>query len=173
MINHTSAGVEGVVAKRLDHPYRAGGRTWVKLRTRLTAEAVIGGVLGSLEHPEALIRGRPDHRGRLRVAGRTTPLPRAARAEIAAMLTPAVGDHPWPPVIPSSRFGHLASTPIEYVQVAPTTVVELDVDVSFENHRWRHDARFVRLRPDLRPRDLSRTLPVPMRAGCSRRSSII
>jgi ATP-dependent DNA ligase len=154
MLDHTSAGVEGVVAKRFDHPYRGNGRTWVQVRTRLTAAAVVGGVLGSLEQPEALILGRPDHRGRLRVAGRTTPLPRAARTEIAAMLTPAVGCHPWPPVIPSSRFGHLASAPVEYVQVAPTTVVELDVDVSFENHRWRHGARFVRIRADLQAADV-------------------
>jgi hypothetical protein len=128
-------------------------QTRVKIRTRLTAEAVVGGVLGSLEQPEALILGRPDSR-RLRVAGRTTPLPRAARTEIAAMLTPAVGGHPWPPVIPSSRFGHLASAPIEYVQVDPTMVVELDVEVSFENHRWRHSARFVRIRAELQPKDL-------------------
>jgi ATP-dependent DNA ligase len=25
---HIDSGIEGVVAKRLDHPYRAGGRTW-------------------------------------------------------------------------------------------------------------------------------------------------
>jgi ATP-dependent DNA ligase len=31
MLNHTSAGVEGVVAKRLDHPYPGNGRTWVKV----------------------------------------------------------------------------------------------------------------------------------------------
>jgi ATP-dependent DNA ligase len=94
MLLRASAGVEGVVAKRLDHPYRANGRTWMKIRTRMTAEAIIGGVLGSLEQPEALILGRPDHRGRLRVAGRTTPLPRPARTEIATVLTPAVGGHP-------------------------------------------------------------------------------
>jgi CubicO group peptidase (beta-lactamase class C family) len=27
------------------------------------------------------------------------------------------------------------------MQVAPTAVVELDVDTAFENHRWRHSAR--------------------------------
>jgi hypothetical protein len=31
-----------------------------KVRTRLTAEAVVGGVLGSIAHPEALIVGRYD-----------------------------------------------------------------------------------------------------------------
>jgi hypothetical protein len=60
----------------------------------LTAEAIVGGVIGSLEQPEALILGRRDYRGRVRVAGRTTPLPPAARTQIAAVLTPAAGDHP-------------------------------------------------------------------------------
>jgi hypothetical protein len=70
------------------------------------------------------------------------------------VLTPAAGGHPWPPAIPSSRFGQLPSTPVEYLQVAPTAVVELDVDTSFENHRWRHGARFVRIRADLGAADL-------------------
>jgi hypothetical protein len=39
-------------------------------------------VLGSIARPEALIVGRYDARGRLRVAGRTTALPRPARAEL-------------------------------------------------------------------------------------------
>src|SRR5215212_9949680 len=43
---HTGTGLEGVVAKRLDQPYRAGRRGWQKLRTRITAEAVVGGITG-------------------------------------------------------------------------------------------------------------------------------
>ena len=155
MLNHTGSGVEGVVAKRLDHTYRGNSRTWSKIRTRLTAEAIVGGVIGSLEQPEALVLGRHDHHGRLRVAGRTTPLPPAARSEIAAALTPAAGGHhPWPPTIPSRWFGQIPSEPVEYLQVALNTVVELDVDTAFENHRWRHGARFVRIRADLRASDL-------------------
>ena len=74
-------GIEGVVAKRRDQRYRPGARSWQKLRARDTAEAVIGGVFGTLEHPEALVLGRY-RGGRLRVVGRTSPLPLAARAEL-------------------------------------------------------------------------------------------
>ncbi|WP_433559210.1 ATP-dependent DNA ligase [Pseudonocardia xinjiangensis] len=161
LLNHSEAGVEGVVAKRMDHPYRAGGRMWRKVRTRFTAEAVVGGVVGTVERPEALIVGRPDHRGRLRVAGRTTPLSRAARGDIAPVLTAAGAEHPWPPTIASSRFGRRPSEPVTYVQVAPTTVVELDVDSAFEDHRWRHPPRFIRVRRDLWPSDVSIASPVP------------
>ncbi|MCU1628759.1 MAG: dependent ligase [Pseudonocardia sp.] len=155
LTDHSAAGTEGVVAKRLDQPYRPGGRTWRKIRTRLTAEAVVGGVLGSIARPEALILGRYDTNGRLRVAGRTTPLPRPARTELGRILTPeAAGTHPWPVTIPSSRFGQRPSEPIDYVQVAPRTVVELEVDTSFEQDRWRHATRYVRVRADLHPGDV-------------------
>jgi ATP-dependent DNA ligase len=155
LTQHSAAGIEGVVAKRRDQPYRAGGRTWRKIRTRLTAEAVVGGVLGSIARPEALILGRYDTRGPLRGAGRTTPLPHPARAELGHLLTtPAPGTHPWPATIPSSRFGQRPGEPLDYLQIAPTTVVELDVDTSFEQDRWRHATRYIRVRPDRHPRDV-------------------
>jgi hypothetical protein len=127
----------------------------LKIRTRLTAEAIVGGVLGSLEQPEALILGRPDPQGRLRVAGRTGRLSPTVRSKIAALLTPAGGDrHPWASSIPSSWFAQLPSKPIGYQPVVPDTVVELDVDTTFERHRWRHGARFVRIRADLQAADV-------------------
>jgi hypothetical protein len=125
-----------------------------KIRTGLTAEAIVGGALGSVARPEALIVGLYDTHGRLRVAGRTTPLPRPARAELRHVLAPVPSTHPWPTTIPSSRFGQRPSGPIDYVQVTPTTVFELDVGISFEYDRWRYATRYVRLRADLHPGDV-------------------
>ena len=147
MLGHTGSGIEGVVAKRLDQTYRAGGRSWHKVKTRMTAEAVVGGVLGSLDEPEALIIGRFNERGRLRIAGRTTPLGASTRLRLAPLLAAAGDDHPWPNVIPSARFGRRTSEPIEYVQVRPKVVVELDVDAAYEQDQWRHAVRFVRGAP--------------------------
>jgi len=45
--------------------------------------------------------------------------------------------------------------PTVYTQVGPEMVVEVAVDTAVEHHRWRHPARFVRLRPDLHPIDLA------------------
>src|SRR4029453_8740537 len=78
MLGHGGTGIEGVVAKRLEQPYRPGVRAWHKLRTRLTAEAVVGGVIGPADAPRVLILGRCDAHGRLRVAGRSTQLRPAA-----------------------------------------------------------------------------------------------
>jgi hypothetical protein len=89
-----------VVAKRLDQAYRAGGRTWRKVRTRTTAEAVVGGVL----------RAAP------RVSGRTTPLSLLARSMMINVLQSPVASHPWPRTIRSS-FGQLARKPVAYTKV--------------------------------------------------------
>lgn len=48
------SGVEGVAAKKRDQRYCLGAPGWQKLRSQRTAEAVIGGVLDTLERSDAL-----------------------------------------------------------------------------------------------------------------------
>jgi hypothetical protein len=88
------------------------------------------------------------------IAGRTGPLPVSLQRDVPELLVAAGGTHPWPEVIPSSRFGQRPSKPVEYTRVEPSLVVELDVDMAFEQYRWRHAARLVRLRRDLAAGDL-------------------
>jgi ATP-dependent DNA ligase len=154
MLNHGEAGIEGVVAKRLDQSYRTSGGTWQKIRTRRTAEAIVGGVLGTLDNPGGLVLGLPEPSGQLRIAGRTGQLAPKHRREVLAALRPCAGAHPWPDAIPSSRFGQRPSQPVEYTRVTPTVVVELAVDTSFDDDRWRHAVRFLRVRHDLAVGDL-------------------
>jgi ATP-dependent DNA ligase len=155
MREHIGTGIEGVVAKRLGHTYAPGRRWWSKHRTRLSAEAIIGGVVGPLDAPRALILGRHDTRGKLRVVGRTIPLQRTASAEIARLLTMPRGPHPWPTVLPGGRFGLPGQDPVAHTPVDPAVVVELDVDTSFEAGRWRHGAKLRRVRYDLQPEDVT------------------
>jgi hypothetical protein len=98
--------------------------------------------------------GRLDEQGRFRVVGRTTALTLPARRELGAVLTSPVTAHPWPAVLPASRFGQWSSTDVTYTQVEPHVVVEIDADTSFEHGRWRHPTKFVRYRADLDPADL-------------------
>lgn len=149
-------GIEGVVAKRLDHGYRPGLRSWVKVKTRMSVEGVVGGVVGPLDAPRALILGRYDRRGRLRVIGKTHPLP--ATVDFADLFrASAAGVHPWPTPLLASRFGLPGTTdPVEHTPVAPEVVVELEVDTAYEHGRFRHGAKYLRTRTELRATDLSR-----------------
>ena len=125
-----------------------------KVRTRTTADAVVGGVIGPVNAPEALLLGLPDERGRLRIAGRTGPLTLPARHELGALLVPPQHVHPWPQLLPSSRFGQLPGDLVDYTPTEPLLVVEVDADVCFEVERWRHATTFRRVRGDLHPADL-------------------
>ncbi len=60
MRDHLDAGVEGVVIKHREHGYRPRRRSWWKVRARTTADAVVAGVIGPLNAPEALLLGLPD-----------------------------------------------------------------------------------------------------------------
>jgi hypothetical protein len=103
------------------------------VRARATADAVVGGVIGSLDRPEALVLGVFTAHGRLRVVGPTGPLPRAARSELGHLLTAPVRRHPWPTTLPASRFGQLPGARIAYTQVEPELVVEFEHDLAFEH----------------------------------------
>jgi ATP-dependent DNA ligase len=155
MRDYVDAGVEGVVVKHCQHGYRPQRGCWWKVRTRTTADAVVGGVIGPLNAPQALLLGLPDEQGRLRVAGRTRPLTLPARRELGALLVPPERAHPWPGRIASSRFGQLPGDLVDYTPTAPLLVVEVDADVCFEHERWRHATTFRRVRVDMLPADLA------------------
>ncbi len=130
-------------------------RGWQKLRARLAGEAAVGGILGPPTAPTVLILGRPDQHGVLQVAGRSKDLTPATGVAIGAVLrAPAGAGHPWPEVLPRSRWGGRPAEPLAYTRVRPEVMVELVVDPAMDGPRWRHPATFVRLRPDLHPDDL-------------------
>lgn len=67
-------GLEGMIGKHLDAPYRAGRSPhWIKLKCRGEQEVVVGGYTeprGSRGHLGALLVGIHDEEGKLRYAGR-------------------------------------------------------------------------------------------------------
>ncbi|MEU4733984.1 MULTISPECIES: ATP-dependent DNA ligase [Streptomyces] len=77
-----AVGVEGLVVKRLDEPYRAGRRAWRKLRHTDTRDAVVIGFTGPRERPSALVLVLPDDDAPV-VSG---PLAPRLRAEAGAAL---------------------------------------------------------------------------------------
>ncbi|AEV86808.1 ATP dependent DNA ligase [Actinoplanes sp. SE50] len=158
-----TAGIEGVVIKKIDERYRPGTRSWTKVRTRDTAEYVVGGVTGTVDHPVTLLLGRYDRTGTLRYTGQTHPVRPEHRADLAAVLHALVfrgpqAGHPWPIPLPTAwtaRFND--RRPLTYTPVEPTAVVEVEVDTAIDGPfgRARHGARLIRVRMDLRPADIT------------------
>ncbi|HBF84962.1 MAG TPA: ATP-dependent DNA ligase [Streptomyces sp.] len=145
-------GLEGVVLKGLRQTYRPAARGWVKVRRRNTAEALIGGITGTLSRPQLLVLGRYDTAGRLRMVGRTTPLKPDAARQLAAHLTPAGSDHPWTGVRFTASWR--SSDRLEPVLVELDQVAEIQGDTAVDRGAWRHPVRYVRLRQDITVADV-------------------
>ncbi|MFJ9729396.1 hypothetical protein ACIRP3_42350 [Streptomyces sp. NPDC101209] len=91
-----TAGIEGVVLKGSEQRYLPGKRAWLKVRSQVTTERIIGGVTGTLAAPASLLlAARYDDAGRLRLIAPSTPLPTAVRRDLAGRLRPAGPEHPW------------------------------------------------------------------------------
>jgi ATP-dependent DNA ligase len=147
-------GLDGVIAKRLDLPYRSGDRTGMqKMKQRRTAECVVGGfryaskgkVVGSL------LLGLYDGGGLLHHVGFTSNIKATEKGAVTAKLEKLIkppgftGQAPGGP----SRWSTKRSS--EWEPLAPNLVVEVEYD-HFSGGRFRHGTCFVRWRPDKSPR---------------------
>jgi bifunctional non-homologous end joining protein LigD len=88
-------GLEGIIAKRVDAPYRSErSRDWLKIKCLKRQEFVIGGFsepAGSRSGLGALLLGVFDHQGDLRYAGRVgTGFTQKSLADLRARLDPLV-----------------------------------------------------------------------------------
>lgn len=145
-------GIEGVVVKGRSQPVLLDQRAWLKVRSRTTAEAIIASVTGSVDNPITLLLGRYDAGGRLRLVARTTPLPTAARRELAQRLARGGPAHPWVGVQFSAGWG----TPgeLHHQPVRPDLVAEFLADTAVDKGRYRHPVVFQCVRDDLAPDDI-------------------
>jgi hypothetical protein len=85
---------------------------------RVTTEAIIGGVIGTVDDPRMLLLGRLDDRGRLRYVARTVPLTLSQQQETGPMLTAADDAQPRPQPLPAAWSGQLdRPDPQPYVEV--------------------------------------------------------
>jgi ATP-dependent DNA ligase len=150
--DYRPAGIEGLVAKGAGTRYAPGRREWLKVKSWETTEVLAGGVIGPIGAPSQLVAGRYRD-GELVVVGRTSPLNPQQSAELAAVLTPAAGGHPWPERIGTGRFGG-GKLSVALTRVEPVVVVEVSADAALQAGVFRHPLRYVRIRPDLRAMDL-------------------
>ncbi len=62
---------------------------------RITTEAIVAPVTGSIAAPRAVLLGRYDATGRLQFVGRSASLSQAAGCALGDHLTDPAGAHPW------------------------------------------------------------------------------
>jgi ATP-dependent DNA ligase len=79
-----SSTSKGVVAKRVDEPYRSGKRGWLKVKHWDTLDLVVGGYAGTAERMSLLL-GAYDGDS-LTYVGQTVAIPRKEAAELMRSL---------------------------------------------------------------------------------------
>jgi ATP-dependent DNA ligase len=153
------AGLDGVVAKPVDLPYREGERVMVKVKHERTADCVVGGWRSHAHGGVgSLLLGLYDARGALHRVGVCSAFNARRRQELAEELAPYAlesgADHPWlgdgddVPEEPSSRWSHGRDT--SWHPLAPVLVCEVGYD-HLQRDRFRHATAFRRWRPDRTP----------------------
>jgi len=143
-------GGEGVIAKRLDAPYRPGERKgMVKVKRLRTADCVVVGWRPGKEEGTvgSLILGLYDD-GELRVVGHTSGLRAKEKRDLRGKLAPyETGERG---SADPSRWAH--DRELEWVSLRPELVIEVAFDHVSAN-RIRHGAKILRWREDKDPAD--------------------
>ncbi|MFJ5862156.1 ATP-dependent DNA ligase [Pseudarthrobacter sp. NPDC092439] len=159
------AGLDGIVAKRLDGRYEPDKRVMFKVKHERTADCVVAGYRLHKSGPDAigsLLLGLYKDDGALASVGVIGAFPVARRRELHEQLQPLVTDfedHPWswakqeeggrtPRNAEGSRWS--AGKDLSFVPLRPELVVEVRYD-HMEGDRFRHTAQFNRWRPDRDP----------------------
>ena len=167
------AGLDGVVAKRLDGTYQPGKRAMLKIKHQRTADCAVAGFRwhknGPGTHIGSLLLGLFDDAGTLHSVGVTSSFSWDRRAALAEELAPlrenALEGHPWGqwaewaqaaeesgqrlPGATSrwNRGKDLSWEPLRLERVAEVAYDHLQGD------RFRHATTFQRWRPDKQPAD--------------------
>ncbi|HYU58717.1 MAG TPA: ATP-dependent DNA ligase [Actinomycetota bacterium] len=147
------AGLDGVVAKRGDRPYKSGEREMIKVKRQRTADCVVGGFRWYKNaHGKAigsLLLGL-FHEGKLHNVGFTSGFSAKDRVEVAKVLKPHMGGAGFSGAGPGGPSRWRSEEEAEYQPLDPVLVVEVWFD-QVTGHRIRHGARFIRWRPDKPP----------------------
>jgi ATP-dependent DNA ligase len=162
------AGLDGVVAKPVDLPYKENERVMLKVKHQRTADCVVagfrwhkdGGTVGSL------LLGLYDDEGTLHHVGVASAFSVADRkqlvGELAALREGAVENHPWrewASAMEAAGGGRMpggtsrwnAGRDQSWEPLRPERVAEVAYD-HLQGDRFRHATKLVRWRPDRDPR---------------------
>ena len=146
--------LDGVVAKRLDLPYRSGQRDgMVKIKRRRTADCVVGGYRYASKGGGigSLLLGLYDDAGRLDHVGFCSSLAASERKGLKEKLERLRKPPGFTGRAPGGPSRWSTERSAEWEPLASKLVVEVEYD-HVSNGRFRHGTRFVRWRPDKAPK---------------------
>ncbi|HEX8025046.1 MAG TPA: hypothetical protein VF484_02470, partial [Candidatus Limnocylindrales bacterium] len=169
------AGLDGVVAKRLDGTYQPGKRAMIKVKHARTADCAVAGFRwhknGPGTHVGSLLLGLYDETGRMHHVGVTSSFSWDRRAELAKELEPLRTDslegHPWREWaewadvgsadasgqrLPGATSRWNRGKDLSWEPLRVERVCEVGYD-HLQGDRFRHATTFQRWRPDKRPED--------------------
>lgn len=166
------AGLDGVIAKRLDAPYQPGKRAMLKIKHQRTADCVVAGFRWhKLGEPivGSLLLGLYDDKGELHHVGVTSSFTMERRRQLADELAPlrvdALEGHPWGDWaawaeeaaaagrrMPGATSRWNQGRDLSWEPLRIERVVEVAYD-HLQGSRFRHATTFRRWRPDKEPRD--------------------
>ncbi len=142
------AGLDGIVAKRLDAAYQPGTRAMQKFKLWRTIDCVVGGVYRKASSAvELLLLGLYDRDGLLNYVGRA-PV-RSDAAEIGRLIEPLIGGQGFTGRAPGGR-SRWSGKERKPVPLKPVLVAEVSAD-HITGEYMRHGARLLRWRIDKSP----------------------
>jgi ATP-dependent DNA ligase len=165
------AGLDGVIAKRLDGTYQPGKRAMLKIKHQRTADCVVAGFRWHKNGPGTLVGslllGLFDGEGTLHHVGITASFTMAKRAELVSFLEPyranAMDGHPWAgwadwaeeaaaagQRVPGATSRWNRGKDLSWEALRPELVCEVAFD-HLQGSRFRHGTTFVRWRADRDP----------------------
>jgi len=145
--------LDGVVAKRLDLPYRSGERDgMVKVKRRRTADCVVGGYRYASKGGGigSLLLGLYDREGRLDHVGFCSSLPAPERRGLREKLERLRRSPGFTGRAPGGPSRWSTERSAQWEPLAARLVVEVEYD-HVSSGRFRHGTRFLRWRPDKAP----------------------
>jgi ATP-dependent DNA ligase len=145
--------LDGVVAKRLDEPYRAGERAMLKIKCLRTADCVVGGFRYATDNRlvGSLLLGLYNEAGLLDHVGFTSAIAASARKALTGKLKALRGGPGFTGNAPGGPSRWSTERSAQWEPLKPRLVAEVQYD-HVSGGRFRHGTRLVRWRPDKAPR---------------------
>lgn len=151
--DNVGGGLDGIIAKQLDQPYRTGVRRgMVKVKQLRTVDCVVGGFRYASKGKlvGSLLLGLYDGEGLLHHVGFCSGITTEQKKTLTPQLKELIKKPGFTGQAPGGPSRWSTERSAEWQPLAPRLVVEVQYD-HFTGGRFRHGTRFMRWRPDKAP----------------------